>query len=130
MSVELNHTIVPVRDKAASAAWLAELLGLRVQPQFGPFIPVQTSNGVTLDYQDVSGDIPAQHYAFLVSENDFDNIRARLVDAGITCYADPAHQSTEPINTRDGGRGTYFVDPDGHNMEILTRPYGSGDQTG
>ncbi|MHA6798656.1 VOC family protein [Bounagaea algeriensis] len=128
MTVELNHTIVQSRDKESSARWLGDLLGLQVQPQFGPFIPVQTGNGVTLDYRDTDEEIAPQHYAFLVSEAEFDTIYSRLQQAGIACYADPARESTESINTRDGGRGTYFDDPNGHVMEILTRPYGSGEQ--
>lgn len=126
MSVELNHTIVLARDKHASAKWLADLLGLEVHPQFGPFIPVQVSNGVTLDYAETTEEIAGQHYAFRVSEAEFDQIFARLRQADVTRYADPGHRSSEEINTRDGGRGTYFTDPNGHNMEILTRPYGSG----
>ncbi|MFD3315659.1 VOC family protein [Streptomyces sp. NPDC058694] len=128
MTVELNHTIVAAHDKKTSARFLADILGLEVSPQYGPFIPVQIPNGVTLDYMDVNGPIPPQHYAFLVSEDDFDTIFARVRDAGLTYWADPFHHHVGEINTNDGGRGTYFDDPNGHNLEILTRPYGSGSQ--
>ncbi|NGO08784.1 VOC family protein [Streptomyces sp. HC44] len=126
MTVELNHTIVAAHDKKASAQFLADILGLEVSPPFGPFIPVQIPNGVTLDYMDADDPITPQHYAFLVSEDDFDAIFARVKAAGLTYWADPYHRHTNEINTNDGGRGTYFDDPNGHNLEILTRPYGSG----
>lgn len=125
MSVQLNHTIVASRDKRASADFLATILGLRVGAPFGPFMPVETSNGVTLDFMDVDEIVP-QHYAFLVSEEEFDAIFTRIQRAGITYWADPAHQRPGEINHNDGGRGTYFEDPNGHNLEIITRPYGSG----
>ncbi|MEU6145868.1 VOC family protein [Streptomyces sp. NPDC047081] len=127
MTVQLNHTIVAAYDKNTSARFLADILGLEVSPQFGPFIPVEIPNGVTLDYMDTTGDITPQHYAFLVSEDDFDTIFARIQQAGLTYWADPYHHRTGEINHNDGGRGTYFDDPNGHNLEILTRPYGSGD---
>ncbi|UGY91970.1 VOC family protein [Streptomyces gobiensis] len=127
MSVELNHTIVYARDKKMSAEFLASILGLEVGAPFGPFIPVVTSNGVTLDfYEGGEGPITPQHYAFLVSEDDFDAIFDRIEAAGLTYYADPSHTRPGEINRMDGGRGAYFDDPDGHNMEIITRPYGSG----
>jgi catechol 2,3-dioxygenase-like lactoylglutathione lyase family enzyme len=126
MTVQLNHTIVAAHDKHASARFLADMLGLKVSPQYGPFIPVEIPNGVTLDYADSPGDITPQHYAFLVSEDDFDTIFARIREAGLTYWADPYHRRPGEINHNDGGRGAYFDDPDGHNLEILTRPYGSG----
>ncbi|WP_314174836.1 VOC family protein [Streptomyces winkii] len=127
MAVQLNHTIVHATDKKASAEFLAGLLGLEVQPQFGPFLPVVAANDVTLDFMDAGdGGITPQHYAFLVSEDDFDAIFGRIKDAGLTYYADPHRQHEGEINHNDGGRGVYWADPDGHSMEILTRPYGSG----
>ncbi|MFF4210051.1 VOC family protein [Streptomyces sp. NPDC001796] len=126
MSVELNHTIVAAHDKEASARFLADLLGLEVAPPFGPFTPVEIPNGVTLDYMETTGSITPQHYAFLVSEDDFDVIFARIRGRGLRYWADPYHHRPGEINHNDGGRGAYFDDPNGHNMEILTRPYGSG----
>ncbi len=125
MSVELNHTIVAARDKKAAADFLATILGLEVGAPYGPFLPVETSNGVTLDFMDSDEDqITSQHYAFLVSEEDFDAIFGRIQQAGITYYADPGHREPWKINHNDGGRGAYFEDPNGHNLEIITRPYG------
>jgi catechol 2,3-dioxygenase-like lactoylglutathione lyase family enzyme len=127
MSVQLNHTIVAARDKKAAADFLATILGLEVGAPFGPFLPVETSNGVTLDFMDSAVEqIASQHYAFLVSEEDFDAIFGRIKQAGIAYYADPGHERAGRINHHDGGRGVYFEDPNGHNMEIITRPYGSG----
>ncbi|GAA3440978.1 VOC family protein [Planomonospora venezuelensis] len=127
MAVELNHTIVAARDKKASADFLAAVLGLEVGPPYGPFLPVGTANGVTLDFMDAGdGPITSQHYAFLVSEEEFDEIFARIREAGIAYYADPGHRQPGRFNRHDGGRGLYFEDPDRHNLEIITRPYGSG----
>ena len=126
MSVELNHTIVFARDNRASAEFLAGLLGLTVGAEWGPFIPVATRNGVTLDFATGGQEtIAAQHYAFLVTEAEFDAIFERIEQAGITYYADPYRQQPGRINHNHGGRGVYFLDPSGHGMEVLTQPYDS-----
>ena len=126
MAVQLNHTIVAARDKQASARFMAEILGLPAPKSWGPFVMVEADNDITLDFMTVDGDIVAQHYAFLVSENEFDEIFGRIKERGLRYWADPYHDEPGEINTRDGGRGVYFDDPNGHNLEILTRPYGSG----
>ena len=127
MAVELNHTIVAARDRQASAEFLAGVLGLQVGAPYGPFIPVETGNGVTLDFADSDfAEITPQHYAFLVSEADFDAIFARIQERGLPYFADPFHRQPGSINHNDGGRGAYFDDPNGHNLEIITRPYGRG----
>lgn len=122
MPVELNHTIVYCRDKHASARFLTEVLGLPAPTTFGPFAVVEVANGVSLDF--LEGDVHAQHYAFLVSEAEFDQIFQRLVGRGLPYWADPGQEEAQQINTRDGGRGVYWEDPDGHILEILTVPYG------
>lgn len=127
MPVQLNHTIVATADKETGARFLTELLGLPEPVPFGPFLTVQTSNDVTLDYLETDEKIASQHYAFLVGEAEFDEIFGRITSRNLPHWADPGHQRPGEINTRDGGRGVYFDDPDGHNMEILTRPYGSGE---
>jgi catechol 2,3-dioxygenase-like lactoylglutathione lyase family enzyme len=124
MAVQLNHTIVHARDKHASAAFLAELLGLPAPTTYGPFAVVDLANGVSLDFADDAGPIRSQHYAFLVGEDDFDAILGRIVERGLDYWADPYHRRPNVINTNDGGRGLYWSDPDGHNLEIITRPYG------
>lgn len=126
MAVQLNHTIVAARDKVESARFLAEIFGLPEPAPFGPFMTVQADNDVTLDFADSAGEITGQHYAFLVSEQEFDQILGRVRERGLTFWADPSHTRPNEINTRDGGRGFYFDDPAGHNLEALTRPYGSG----
>ncbi|WP_422001122.1 VOC family protein [Reyranella sp.] len=123
----LNHIIVPARDKNASAAFLAGILGLEVGDPWGPFRPVQTSNGVTLDFVD-SGDVRTQHYAFLVDDAEFDSAFGRVKKAGIAFYAGPHKEGPGEINRHWGGRGVYFEDPDGHLLELITRPYGKLDQ--
>ncbi|MES4906577.1 MULTISPECIES: VOC family protein [unclassified Streptomyces] len=129
MSVELNHTIVHSRDKRESAEFLANILGLEVGAEWGPFIPVDTSNGVTLDFATVPAEpITTQHYAFLISDEEFDAAFGRIKDAGITYYADPHGKQPGEINHYYGGRGLYFHDPAGHVMEIITRPYGSDEE--
>jgi catechol 2,3-dioxygenase-like lactoylglutathione lyase family enzyme len=125
MSVKLNHTIVYARNKDTSARFIADILGLPAPSPFGPFMGVQVDNEVTLDFMD-AGKVTSQHYAFLISEKEFDEIFARIQARKLAYWADPARQQRNEINTRDGGRGVYFEDPSGHLLEILTRPYGSG----
>ena len=126
MAVQLNHTIVAARDREASARFLSEILGLPRPTRYGPFLVVQAANGVSLDFIEERGEITPQHYAFLVSEAEFDAIFARIRERGLPYWADPGKALAGQLNTRDGGRGVYFDDPSGHYLEILTRPYGSG----
>ena len=126
MAVQLNHTIVTVRDKRASATFLAEMLGLDAPTPFGPFLVVQVDNDVSLDFADARGPVTPQHYAFLVGEPEFDAIFGRIEARGLPYWADPHQTRPGEINHHDGGRGVYFPDPSGHYLEILTRPYGSG----
>lgn len=121
---ELNHTIVHSHDRSAGAAYLAEILDLKAPVAFGPFLAVEVANGVTLDYAQFGGAVASQHYAFLVTDDEFDAAFARIVARGQTYWAGPGHQGENEINTHDGGRGVYFDDPSGHVMEILTVPYG------
>ncbi|HKP57714.1 MAG TPA: VOC family protein [Polyangiales bacterium] len=127
MAITLNHTIVHARDKRESATFLTELFGLPTPKPFGPFLVVEVANGVSLDFiDDHDGPISRQHYAFLVSEADFDAIFARIQERGLPYWADPRKQHPNEFNTHDGGRGVYWEDPSGHYLEIITRPYGSG----
>ncbi|MHB1447093.1 MAG: VOC family protein [Acidimicrobiales bacterium] len=122
MTVELNHTIVPAQDKEVSARFVAEILGLDPPKPFGPFMCVETANGVSLDFDDRWGPV-RNHYAFLVSEEEFDAIFARVTERGLTFWADPGHHQEGVIN--NNGRGFYFEDPSGQNLEVLTRAYGT-----
>ncbi|MEU1277238.1 VOC family protein [Streptomyces sp. NPDC005805] len=123
-TVHLNHTVVYAKDRRLSAEFLATILGLTVDAPFGPFLPVDLGNGVTLDYYEQRDEpVQSQHYAFLVPDDAFDGMIARLEAVGVTYYADPSHTEPGRINRLFGGRGAYFDDPSGHNMEIMTRPY-------
>jgi catechol 2,3-dioxygenase-like lactoylglutathione lyase family enzyme len=119
MAIELNHTIVPARDPQASAQFLAGILGLRVDPPVAHFTPVTLANRVTLDF-DHADHVTEHHYAFQLSEAEFDAAFGRITDRGITYYADPACRQPGRAYTGNGHRGTYFRDPDGHLLEILT----------
>ncbi|MFJ4841070.1 VOC family protein [Streptomyces sp. NPDC088746] len=122
--VQLDHHAVFARDRSLSAEFLATVLGLEVGRPFGPFLPVDLGNGVTLDYYELRGEpVQSQHYAFLVPDAQFDTMVARLEALDVTYYADPNHKEPGCVNRLFGGRGVYFEDPDGHNMEIMTRPY-------
>jgi catechol 2,3-dioxygenase-like lactoylglutathione lyase family enzyme len=128
MSVKLNHTIVAAKNKKESANFLTELFDLPDAQPFGHFLVVNVANDVSLDYAEVPGgeEIRPQHYAFLVSEGEFDSIYGKIAGRGMEHWADPRGSRPGEINHNDGGRGVYFRDPAGHYLEIITRPYGSG----
>jgi extradiol dioxygenase family protein len=123
MPVHLNHTIVAARDRGESARFLADVLGLGPPTTYGPFAVVELANDVSLDFMD-DPDVHPRHYAFLVTEDEFDQIFARIRARGLPFWADPFERHPGEINTNDGGRGVYWHDPDGHVLEIITRPYG------
>jgi len=125
VTVQLNHTLVNVRDKQESASFVAEILGLAAPTPYGPFLVVQVDNAVSLDFIDVEVLHP-QHYAFLVGDTEFDEILGRIRSRGLTFWADPFKQSAGRWNNDDGGRGLYWEEPSGHLLEIITKPYGSG----
>ncbi len=129
MAVRLNHTIVAAHDKDTSAMFLTRILGLPAPAEVGPFAVVQVSDDTSLDYVDTDGEVTSQHYAFLVEENEFDEIFGRIRERRLPYWADPYRRERDQINTWDGGRGVYFDDPNGHLLEIITRPYGSGGTT-
>ena len=126
MPVELNHTIVHATDKHASARFLADVLGLAEPTTYGPFVVVEVANKVSLDFADdqAPDGFQRMHYAFLVSDEEFDEIHGRIRDRGLPYWADPFHTKPDEINHGDGGRGLYWDDPDGHVLEIITVPYG------
>ena len=124
MPALLNHTIVWSSDRTQSARFLAEMLGLSSPLRFGLFDVVELGNGVSLDFADLAGPIQAQHYAFLISEADFDAVISRIRKQGLEYWADPMRRRSGEINHNDGGRGVYFQSPDGHFLEVITRPYG------
>ena len=129
MAVELNHTIVWSEDPEEGATFLAWALGLDPPRRWGPFLVVEADNGVSLDFlpKEHDGPVVSQHYAFLIGEEEFVAVFARVTERGIPYYADPAGRREGEINHGDGGRGFYFPDPSGHWLEVLTRPYGSSE---
>ena len=125
MPVQLNHTIALATDAARSADQLAEILGLDEPRRYGPFHEVRLANDMTIDFMDSGGQpILGIHYAFLVTEDEFDEIFGRIKERGLDWWADPHKQQKGEINHGDGGRGLYWEHPDGHWLEILTVPYG------
>ena len=127
MTVQLNHTIVWCRDKVRSATFLATMLGRPAPKPFSNFMVVELDNAVSLDFLEKEEEtITPQHYAFLIGEDDFDASFAHIRAAGLPYWADPARSHPCTINHHDGGRGVYFEDPDGHLLEVITRPYGNG----
>jgi catechol 2,3-dioxygenase-like lactoylglutathione lyase family enzyme len=124
MTIKLNHTIVHAHDKRASATFFAELFGLPEPVAFGPFLDVEVGNEVTLAFLETEEEIQVQHYAFLVSEPEFDQIFGRVKRRGLDYWADPGRSRKGEINRNDGGRGAYFEDPSGNLLEIITKPYG------
>jgi catechol 2,3-dioxygenase-like lactoylglutathione lyase family enzyme len=126
MAVRLNHTIVAAHDRQAAALFLTEIMGLPTPSLLGPFAVVKVGGDTSLDYMETEGEIISQHYAFLVSEAEFDEIFARIRARSLTYWADPSRRERNQINGWDDGRGLYFDDPNGHLLEIITRPYGSG----
>jgi catechol 2,3-dioxygenase-like lactoylglutathione lyase family enzyme len=126
MAIAFNHTILHAHDSRASAKFLAEVLGLPAPVHWGPFEVVTTENGANLDYKDSDGEIAPQHYAFLVDEPEFDAIFGRIRQRELPYWADPGQTRQGEINHHDGGRGVYFEDINGHLLEVITRPYGSG----
>jgi len=125
---QLNHTIVWCRDRHVSSKFMAETLGLPPPRTFLHFEIVDAANGVSLDFMEKDGPVSPQHYAFLVTDAEFDAGMARIEDKRLTFWADPGRSRPGEINRHFGGRGVYFEDPDGHLLEMITQPYGSEDE--
>jgi catechol 2,3-dioxygenase-like lactoylglutathione lyase family enzyme len=124
MTAQLDHMIVFARDREVSAAYLAEMLGAPAPKQAGHFTQVQIDHGLTMDFMTASGNVSMQHYAFLVSEAQFDASFAKIKARQQTYWADPYRKRPNEVNTfgGNGGRLVYFEDPSGHFLEIRTRP--------
>ncbi|MBK9266075.1 MAG: VOC family protein [Polyangiaceae bacterium] len=123
MAIELNHTIIHAFDKHKAANFMSEILGLPPPEPLWHFLVVRTANGVSLDFIETSEKFTPQHYAFLVSDDEFDQIFGRIKARGLTYWADPRQKMPGQINTKFGGRGVYFEDPSGNYLEVITRPY-------
>jgi len=123
VAIQFNHTIVHAKDKKKSASFLTEILGLPAPVPFGHFLVMQTQNGASLDFIETDERFDTQHYSFLVSEDEFDQIFARIKDRKLAYWSDPGKNQAHQTYKFNGGRGVYFEDPSGHLMEIQTRPY-------
>ncbi len=123
MGIELNHTIVWCRDQRKAADFFAAVLGRPAPARFGPFLVVALDNGVSLDFMEPDGEVSFEHYAFLMSEAEFDAVFERIRSRGLTYWADPGREKPGELYHHNGGRGFYFLDPDGHLLEAMTRPY-------
>ncbi|MGF1431139.1 VOC family protein [Kitasatospora sp. LaBMicrA B282] len=126
MAIQLNHTILAAKDPRETADFFTRVFGLAEPENYGPFLVLQLSNAVSLDVLREDGPITPQHYAFLVGESEFDEIFGRLTERGEQYWADPFHREPGRINHWYGGRGVYFLDPSGHKLEIMTKPYEIG----
>jgi catechol 2,3-dioxygenase-like lactoylglutathione lyase family enzyme len=120
MTAKLDHMIVTARDKTESARFLAGILGLAAPTSLGKFVAVALDHGLSLDFCDVDGEISGQHYAFAVSESDFDAVLGRVRERGLAYWADPQRTRRGEVARRDRGRAIYFEDPSGHWLEVLT----------
>ena len=121
MAIVLDHTIVPARDKEASARFFAQVFGLRYDGVRGHFAPVRVNESLTFDF-DNRDSFESHHYAFYISDEEFDAILGRVQAAGRSYGSGPSSPTDGRINTRRGGRGFYFHDLDGHLLEVMTRP--------
>ena len=121
MPITLNHTIVPSRDKENGARFFARIFGLEYSGPVGHFAQVRVNGDLALDY-DNRERFESHHYAFVVSDPEFDAIFSRLESEGVAHGSGPGSPTDGEINHRRGGRGLYFADPDGHLLEIMTVP--------
>jgi catechol 2,3-dioxygenase-like lactoylglutathione lyase family enzyme len=121
MAIVLDHIIVPAKDKRVSAGFFADVFGLKVKPGQGYFAQVQVNDSLTFDFDD-QPEIRSQHYAFHMSEEEFEAIFGRVKGKGLTYGSSPGNPTDGQMYTRRGGRGFYFEDPDGHLLEVMTVP--------
>jgi len=119
MAIVLDHTIVPARDKVASARFFARIFGLAYDGPHSHFAPVRVNDSLTFDFDD-RAQFDSNHYTFRISEAEFDAIFDRVKAEGIAYGSAPFSRADMQINHRHGGRGFYFEDPNGHVLEVLT----------
>jgi catechol 2,3-dioxygenase-like lactoylglutathione lyase family enzyme len=121
MPILLDHTIVPAKDKFASAKFFTEIFGLKVKPGDGYFAQVQINDSLTFDFADET-EPQSHHYAFHISDAEFEAIYERVKAKGLPYGSGPYNHTDGKIYTRRGGRGFYFEDPNGHLLEVMTVP--------
>lgn len=123
MPATFNHTIIAALDGPESARFYTALLEAEPAPSWGPFTNLSLTGGVMLQFAAPPVDIQMQHYAFLVDDDHFDRAHRWLIDHDIEFWADPQRTRSGETNTEHGGRGFYVMDPAGHGVELITRPY-------
>jgi catechol 2,3-dioxygenase-like lactoylglutathione lyase family enzyme len=133
MTIRLDHTIVPAQDRHAAAQFFAEVFGLEVSSAQGQFSQVRINDSLTFDFADSDepggfGKGQGHHYAFHISDAEFDEILDRVKARGIAYGSGPHAHTDGKINTRRGGRGFYFEGPDGHLWEVMTVPETGSEQ--
>ena len=122
MDITLNHTIIASHNHVEGARFYQRIFGFEFVKQWGHFVVVKVNDTLTLDFMNQDA-FSASHYAFKVSEQQFDEILSRLTEDKVVIGSGPQSLEDGQINTNDGGRGVYFKDPDGHVLEILTVDY-------
>lgn len=123
MTAHFNHTIIASDDPAEMAAFYRDLLEATEAPSWGPFINIQLADGVLLQFATPPMEFPPQHYAYLVDDEHFDRAYSKITERGRVHWADPQRSRPAETNTEHGGRGVYLLDPSGHYLELITRPY-------
>jgi catechol 2,3-dioxygenase-like lactoylglutathione lyase family enzyme len=123
MTARFNHTIIASTDAAEMAEFYRDLLEADEAPSWGPFVNVQIADGVLLQFAAPPMEFPPQHYAYLLDDAHFDRAHAKITDRGQDHWADPQRSRAGEINDEHGGRGVYLLDPSGHYLELITRPY-------
>lgn len=123
MTARFNHTIIASTDPAEMAAFYRDLLEADDAPDWGPFVNLQIADGVLLQFATPPLEFPPQHYAYLLDDAHFDRAYATIVGQEIEHWADPQRSRPGEINDGHGGRGVYLLDPSGHYLELITRPY-------
>lgn len=123
MPFHLDHTIVPSKDKEASARFFARIFGLEYNGMWGPFAPVKVNETLSMDFDDRREKFDSHHYAFITSDDEFDQVLQRVKDEGVTFGSGPRSLEDMEINHLHQGRGFYFRDPNGHVLEVITHTY-------
>lgn len=123
MTAHFNHTIIAAQDPAEMAAFYRDLLEATEAPSWGPFINIQLADGVLLQFATPPMEFPPQHYAYLLDDEHFDRAYSKITECGLAHWADPQRSRPGETNTEHSGRGVYLLDPAGHYLELITRPY-------
>jgi catechol 2,3-dioxygenase-like lactoylglutathione lyase family enzyme len=123
MTARFNHTIVASTDASQMSEFYRDLLEAHQAPSWGPFINLRIADDVLLQFAAPPMEFPPQHYAYLVDDAHFDRAYRTIVDRGLEHWADPQRSKPGEINNEHGGRGVYLLDPSGHYLELITRPY-------